>query len=155
MPHNIGQSAVRANQYVGMSVIHADVHSVVLQVKHNYGEPSLGNDIYKLYIYNGKLGGLDEAYTVEYVSATEGILLIRPFESRTLLLVDPNLDAPILLYKALLSKEEQISFEKWEKNPTIPPEDGLQLVKRAGNTFIFKHSALSGTVDELTYTLTR
>lgn len=55
MPHNIGQSGVRANQYAAMTLLQADTHTVVLQVIHNYGEPSLGNDIYKLLIYNGKL----------------------------------------------------------------------------------------------------
>lgn len=207
MPHNIGQSAVRANQYAGMSVLQADVHSIVLQVNHNYGEPSLGNDIYKLYIYNGKLvresrvtyygassvdsikevegltvmlegsdlllvrsngtvaqkydlkklGVLDEAYTVEYASATDGILLIRPFQTQSLLLIDPKRDAPIVLYKELLSKEEQDFFEKWDKSPTMPPRDGLQFVKREGNTFIFNHTGLSGDVEEptLTYTLIR
>ncbi|BBH22812.1 hypothetical protein Back11_41570 [Paenibacillus baekrokdamisoli] len=206
MPHNIGRSAVRAYQYANMSVTHADVHSVVLQVNHNHGEPSYGNDIYKLYIYNGKLvresqvayyggssvesiaeadgltvmlngsdlllvrsngtvekkydlkklGGLDEDYTVEYASVKDGILLIRPYESQTLLLIDPKLDTPVILYKELLSKEDQEFFEKWGKSPFMPPREGLQFVKREGNTFTFKHTAPTGKVTEgLTYTLTR
>ncbi|ULO05985.1 hypothetical protein H1230_23500 [Paenibacillus sp. 19GGS1-52] len=204
MPHNIGQSAVRANQYAAMTLLQADTHTVVLQVIHNYGEPSLGNDLYKLLIYNGKLiresavgyyggspvnsiaqaegltvmlndtelllvrsngtvqqrfdlnklGGLDEVYTVEYASVKDGILLIRPFESRTLLLIDPKLDSPVVLYKELLSKEEQVEFEKWEKNPTMPPREGLQFVKREGQTFTFTHTGPTGEVTEgLTYTL--
>lgn len=204
MPHNIGRSAVRANQYADMTVTHADVHSVILQVNHKHGEPSLGNDIYKLYIYNGKLvresrvayygaspvesisevdgltvmlngsdllfvgsngtveqkydlkklGGLDEAYTVEYASVTDGILLIRPYETKTLLLIDPKLDTPVILYKELLTKEEQDYFEKWGKSPTMPPREGIQFVKREGNIFTFKHTGPTGKVTEgLTYIL--
>lgn len=101
-----------------------------------------------------KLGGLDEVYTVEYASVKDGILLIRAFESRTLLLIDPKLDAPVVLYKELLSKEEQVEFEKWEKSPTVPPSEGLQFVKREGQTFTFTHTGPAGDVTEgLTYTL--
>ncbi|MEC0091070.1 stalk domain-containing protein [Paenibacillus macquariensis] len=206
MPHNIGQSAVRAIEYADMSVIHVDISSSVLQVNYNHGEPHLGNDIYKLYIYNGKLvkeshvsyyggsqvesideangltvmlngsdlllirsngtveqkydlkklGKLDEEYTVEYASSKDGILLIRPYESQTLLFIDSKLDAPVVLYKELLSKEDQKLFDEADKSVFMPLSDGLQFVKRDGDTFTFKHTQLfnKGT-EELTYTLTR
>ncbi len=204
MPHNIGQSAVRANQFTEMSVTKADDHSIVLQLNHSYGEPLMYDDIYKLYIYNGKLvresrvmynggspresireadgftimlngtdlllvrangtlehqydlkelGGLDESYTVEYVSVADGILLIRPYVTQTLLLIDLQLDAPVALYKDLLSKEDQDYFEKFEQLPWMTLSDGLQYVKRDGNLFTFKHtSTQTHGSEELTYRL--
>ncbi|WP_219834098.1 copper amine oxidase N-terminal domain-containing protein [Paenibacillus sp. R14(2021)] len=203
MPHQIGYSAVRAGQYVDMSVSRIDNQTVVLEVTHNYGEPSLANTIYRLLLHEGKLvrassasyygvskvqsmlnaeglvamvdgsrlllvdaagkavrtydlkklGGKDEDYTVEYASAADDTLVIRPYSSQTLLLVRPDLAAPIILYKELLSKEEQSLFEQQEPNVTIPPRDRLQFGKRTGNTFTFGHLTLSGPNEDLTYTL--
>jgi hypothetical protein len=56
LPRTIGWSNARAAMYYGMTVTKlGESGSVLLTVNHTYGEPSLGTDIYKLVIQNGKL----------------------------------------------------------------------------------------------------
>lgn len=107
-----------------------------------------------------KLGGLDEPYTVEYASLKDGLLLIRPYVTATLMLVDIQSGKTVTLYKELLSEEEQRILDSWSKSPSSMEltSDELTLVKRDGDTFTFEHRSFTGTGTEkqtLTYSLKR
>ncbi|WP_459954294.1 stalk domain-containing protein [Paenibacillus pini] len=208
LPHTIGQTNVRANGYYTIHFSNLSNNSAMLTVNHNYGEPSMGNDIYKVFIHNGKvireskvsyygmfptistaqvdnmsvmlngselqlvntegivkqrydlkkLGGIDESYTIEYASALDGILLIRPYGTQSLLLVDVKAGTRTVLYQELLSKEAQAPFELRDNDSMSASIADIRFVKREGNVFTFKHT-LNTTQEHvnelLTYTLKR
>ena len=60
--------------------------------------------------------GSEKSFTVEYASTEEGIAIVRPYTSATLLLVDLKKGKAVQLYKEHLSKEEQKVLEASPKD---------------------------------------
>ncbi|GGD90314.1 stalk domain-containing protein [Paenibacillus nasutitermitis] len=92
-----------------------------------------------------KLGGEDDVYFVE--AFDPDFLLIRPNHKGLLTLIDRATGTSTLLYKELLSAEDQ---EYAETNDVPYHGDSLKFVKRSGNTLYFKDH---NSTKEYTYTL--
>lgn len=208
MPHNIGKSSARGEQYVTLEARKLTNDSTLLTVHDNYGEPAMRNDIYKLIVYKDKLvqqsaayyggfhsyasadeaeglavmlngselqlarpdgslqgkydlkkltGYTDEPFTVPYVSPSEGIALVRPYQTYLMLLVDLRTGKVIELYKDLLPVEEQKTLAEMMqyKYDFDYRGDRLEFVKRDGDKLIFNHGTLpvGAKTVQVTYTL--
>ncbi|MCQ6559099.1 hypothetical protein [Paenibacillus mendelii] len=95
---------------------------------------------------------LDEPFTVEY--ADQDVILFRPYNQQTLMLYTFDEGAAVVLYKELLSQEEQGILESWGQTDADFPGDKLIFQKREGNTFYFKHKELLGHKESfLTFSL--
>ncbi|KTD87912.1 copper amine oxidase N-terminal domain-containing protein [Paenibacillus etheri] len=95
-----------------------------------------------------KLGGEEDAYYIEGID--NDILLLRGNQKGLLTLIDRKTGERTLLYKELLTSEDQ----EYAKNNDIPYKgDTLKFVKRSGDTLYFLNdSPLTGKKD-LIYTL--
>ncbi|AZN41617.1 stalk domain-containing protein [Paenibacillus albus] len=96
----------------------------------------------------------DVMCTVEYVSPSEGLALIKPNLVNNMLLIDFRTKKAVELYQELLTEDEVTILDKW-KTPSDMGNSGdqIEFVRRDGNVLVFKHRNLVvGTVSELRYT---
>ncbi|MBW7458792.1 stalk domain-containing protein [Paenibacillus sepulcri] len=95
-----------------------------------------------------KLGGEDDSYFIE--AFDKDFLLIRPNQKGLLTLIDRATGASTLLYKKLLTAEEQ----DYAENNDVPYYgDQLKYMKREDSTLYFVNNADDPSKPEYTYTL--
>lgn len=95
-----------------------------------------------------KLGGQKDTYVVE--SLQSDIILLRPISSSHLTLINRKTGQAVVLYKELLTAEQQKLVE-----PTTVPSgvgDELKYIKRSGNTLYLTYAKGTEREQQLTYT---
>lgn len=96
--------------------------------------------IFKTYDLLG-LTGMDDAFAVEAVESE--FLLVRPFRKGTLILIDRRTGESAVLYKELLSADDQAWLEAYPDTETDYPGDQLEYAGHSGDTLSFEWTSFN------------
>lgn len=149
LPHTIGWSIARAEMYYDLTAVPmGDTGNVLLTVTHTYGEPSMGTDIYKLVIENGKLGRQSKASyygigSTKSIDKSEDGYLVLVNGTELLLLGDSAKVASRVNAASLLGKDTNFTVEY------ASVEAGVALVRPFTNGMLLLVDLKKGTAVSL------